>query len=1642
MRERELPLVAPPRAGSVARVAPAAARGGIEGSGDSGAATRGGLGGGEQWRGPGAAAAGSPDASSAAERDKHASGEAEPPGAAEVFTGTETREAETTGREAALMAGPGGLGGRDGGGGDGEAGGGVGVGVGEELPDRGGPTQTPEESRLSLAHLALWLLPPESRLRRAAVGVVSSSWFDNIITLIIVANCAVLAAYDPSKPDSAPQNQASEDSEVYFLAAFTIEMVIRVLADGFALHPGSYLRDAWNVLDFIVVVIGYLSLANLGAGLGPVRTVRLLRPLRTVGRFPGLKAVVTSLIQTVAPLSDIFILWAFMLTLFGVVGVQLFEGRLRFHCVDSFGDFDPNLVCGSIQKCPVGSVCTDRDGRGGFLPNPNFGVTNFDNFGWAIVAVFQTMTGEGWSFIMKSCVDSMSQGALVFWVLLLMVGTFFVIELAAAVIFTSYVRTSSLLEKVQDGGKVVALRSEDTAAKVMRKASIAIISPEEFRQEPGRGKRISAWIKAFVESEIFQNSVTVAIVLNTVAMAMEYHGMSPTYAKVLQLCNFVFLILFCGEMALKLSAYGPWKYITTPGDLFDGIIVLASISEVADPDGPEGLSVLRAFRLLRVLRLFKSLETLRLTILMVTECVSAIVDFFVVLCIILFTFALTGMSFFGDSLCEPGARGCAGFPEIDLKAECVRQHGENAWKCLQRPAASFSNSYYSLLTVFQIFTGENWHTVMYNAVDATSWAAVFYFIVAIILGKFVLMNLFMATIIRKATRIQNTSIISTAMKSKTLSAAKTMKAGFTAKRRDKINHNTIVLANGSSVMSRMGFLSFYGTIEDLKEEGLVKKPESLVNYSWGIFASTGLFRRSLYKLISHKWFDNTVLSLVLLSNILLALERPADGDSDLNVALEKISYVFTAIFTVEALLKITTLTLWGTSAVPGYLRDSWNQIDFFIVVLSLIGDGLELGLGDDGPTWMKSVKVIRIVRALRPLRVIGRSGGLRRVISVLQQIGSQMGNIILLLALTWLIFAILGVQVMAGKMTSCSDPDRIYGPGYGAQYGAEVASLADCPDGPACPECVGLWRDPSGDLECSGEDIVCEYPLVARRWESPTANFDDVGHGMLTLFQVATLEDWETHMAAGIATRGVGIAPQHRSRPELGLFYIIFVLLGSLLFFNLIVSVLVDRYMRLKETGSENVFLTETQETWVNALRGTLREKPRAQMVKPKHPLRARLFNLASHRFFDAGIIGCIFLNVIVMMCSHHDPSTQFTDVAEALNLVFSVIFLLEAIIKVIGFGWKQYIGDWWNRFDFLIVILTVVTYAIQWSNNGTDGGALPIDPTIGRLLRLFRGIRVLRMVKSAKGLRIILRTFIVSIPSMLNIGLMVFMAYFMFAVFGNQLFWDHGLKRGVFDTTVNFKTFESSMLLLLQISTSEGWSDIMNELNKQGYELAIFYFVTFFLSIYFLLLNMFVTVNLNNFHEVTQMEESQVSTSDFEDFADKWSEFDPKASSTIRGTQLALLLAKVERPLGLKGSGLSKLERMRYVQSLEIDSHGDDGLVHYIAVLQALCHACVGERLPTMLEDEMKAHTETAFPTLKQLPEKVASYTEIYATVLVQARLRGYIHRKRMKARLADAKKSAVNKVQAVTALRKSHFMSSAENGGGEASSQEEAVD
>ena len=89
---------------------------------------------------------------------------------------------------------------------------------------------------------------------------------------------------------------------------------------GFALEANSYLRDPWNVLDFIVVIVGWAGTFVTGGNISAVRTIRILRPLRTINSIPKMKVLVNSIINSIPMLLDIFIMFNFLLLVFGIVG--------------------------------------------------------------------------------------------------------------------------------------------------------------------------------------------------------------------------------------------------------------------------------------------------------------------------------------------------------------------------------------------------------------------------------------------------------------------------------------------------------------------------------------------------------------------------------------------------------------------------------------------------------------------------------------------------------------------------------------------------------------------------------------------------------------------------------------------------------------------------------------------------------------------------------------------------------------------------------------------------------------------------------------------------------------------------------------------------------------------------------------------------------------------------------------------------------------------------------------------------------------------------------------------------------------------------------------------------------------------------
>uniref|UniRef100_A0A4W6EST6 Sodium channel protein n=1 Tax=Lates calcarifer TaxID=8187 RepID=A0A4W6EST6_LATCA len=300
--------------------------------------------------------------------------------------------------------------------------------------------------------------------------------FSLFIMVTILTNCVFMTMSDPPP--------WSKTVEYVFTAIYTFEATVKVLSRGFCVGDFTFLRDPWNWLDFMVISMAYLTeFVDLG-NVSALRTFRVLRALKTITVIPGLKTIVGALIQSVKKLADVMILTVFCLSVFALIGLQLFMGNLRQKCVlipplfgnhtsdvelntgyhgnnslsnntygNNTGSFDyyefinnpenyyflpgqPDaLLCGNSSDagvCPEGFVCL-KAGR-----NPNYGYTSYDSFAWAFLALFRLMTQDFWENLFQLTLRAAGKTYMIFFVVVIFLGSFYLINLILAVVAMAY----------------------------------------------------------------------------------------------------------------------------------------------------------------------------------------------------------------------------------------------------------------------------------------------------------------------------------------------------------------------------------------------------------------------------------------------------------------------------------------------------------------------------------------------------------------------------------------------------------------------------------------------------------------------------------------------------------------------------------------------------------------------------------------------------------------------------------------------------------------------------------------------------------------------------------------------------------------------------------------------------------------------------------------------------------------------------------------------------------------------------------------------------------------------------------------------------------------------------------------------------
>ena len=603
--------------------------------------------------------------------------------------------------------------------------------------------------------------------------------------------------------------------------------------------------------------------------------------------------------------------------------------------------------------------------------------------------------------------------------------------------------------------------------------------------------RLRGRVYDLVNHPYFDGLILLCIFLNTVTLAIPHYTtvclspaddmgrreedaegcieqageMSGALQDGLELSNNIFLGIFTAEVVLKIYGLGWGQFSVDRFNLFDLVVVIFGFGEHLPFDTiPGGGGIISAFRIFRLARVFKaakywpSMQSLVATLI---DTLPSLTYLTIVLILLLFIAACTGMQLFGD---------------VGIPLEF-------------RP--NFGDFGTAMLTVFQILTGENWNDVMYMSVGKTHYGFVVYFIVIFVVGGFVILNLYLA-ILLSAFDCGEPPDFSlgwiSELKSKVLAClclgavrnAKTqggydleLELDLTSLELEEDSDNIDFEDDSPEAVEDELSLSKGIANKEVERKVMHRRQKTaairkaLRGKSLGCISKHSKLRLRLARIVHAASFDNAILVLIMVSTSILAFESPklaAKGMSNTLVAvLLYADCTFTVLFIVEMMMKII---VYGFISTPSaYLKDSWNILDFFVVMIStfsltmtFVAANSNLDIG-----WIRS---LRALRALRPLRTIKRAPGMRLAVNTLFDCAPAFLNIGCVAFVIYLAFAIIGVEFFGGRFWRCNDES--------------VDSVN---------ECVGnfLRVDDSGINE-----------MVPRKWENDPMNFDNTGQALLT----------------------------------------------------------------------------------------------------------------------------------------------------------------------------------------------------------------------------------------------------------------------------------------------------------------------------------------------------------------------------------------------------------------------------------------------------------------------------------------------------------------------------------------------------------------
>ncbi|ORX82612.1 hypothetical protein BCR32DRAFT_267543 [Anaeromyces robustus] len=1273
-------------------------------------------------------------------------------------------------------------------------------------------------------------------------------------------------------------------SDQLFSIYFIFEAIISIIANTIS---WKRFNGFWTYFDIVVIIVNILFLAGL-PNFSAIRLWSIFKYLPRIKWLRGINIIFRALRKSLPVIRDIVIFTVFIFIFSGILGVHMYGGKLKYRCLNDYGMvYDDEQICSTSSsgfQCPEGYNCMKTD------ENPFYNTVGFDNILYSILTIFQIITMEGWSDILFMTSDSSSYWGIFFYLIIIILGNWFILQLIVAVI------SNNLMDEIEEGEDENEEGNEREKISNGENENSEENDKKEKKKKNTFSKHIKKLVYGFVNSKImlklrrstlvnfiqkilnfimnnnaWDSIMLLIIIIDTVSTCLINKDTSAETRKTISSISDICTIIFAVEMVCKLIMLNPVGYVKqTFFNVMDGTFTILSVLDQFVIPSEQGFFIFRILRSLRVLRVSKYSKQFQYLFEVIKDSFKDIISLIIIWLMSVIIFATFGYQLFSGTMnFEEGV-----------------------------PDENFDTFTNSILSIIQLFTMENWNNIEASCVHARGIQYVLIPIIISIIGSFFLSNILVAIIIGafqdKITEDQNTTDESN-VPIQTLKFLKSTLGGFIDitkegtgslsfmkrfdLRKSKENNNCVVEINKSSPLNEaqqyplsnndltekqhMALTENLRIIENEISKGSQnllenKEIDKLHNERRKIMVTLskeggikGLYYKyrlsrcvELFRKVTESLSYNVIITIIIiLSCAILYYDIPERQVINGKVVViesskktKDIIYILNVIFGIFFIFEFILQAIAQGLIIDSnaYLRSPLNWIDLCVIIISVVG------LFE----FAENLLILRVFRLMRIIKLIKLSRELRIVtLAIWKTIPSLMTAIIPFMFYL-LIASVIGLSLYTGDGYTCNDPN---------------------PNIESKENCTGVFYSSSWDRE------------MDRSMWGYFVGYDNFFDSLQTSFVLSNQEGWPDIMYYFMGYGSDNEIRQPGINKWVSVYYILSIIVGSWIFLAVVTGIAYDSIKRNSDILKGINNLNSNQKKIHEYVSLLITSKPYKRMPSIKNAFHKKIRNFFESPYYDRTILFIIALNIFVLLLNHDDQS-KFEDYLQLISEYgFLFIYVVEVILLFYAYGFKFFFSDNWRNLCLVIVVLSVLNVVVS------------SDLIKSNIFVSIRLIRMFRLIKFARSIQAIAQVVSTKYRQLLNIFFLMVIIMIAYAFIGCYYFGDINYENtDILNSHLNFSTFFKSLLSVFIFTTGENWPIAMADCvgrtirfcvegsENCGNLLSPFYFISLQIIINWILLNSFIAIIVDSFVMMLQ-EHDEIARMELvkQRFTDAWNKYD-----------------------------------------------------------------------------------------------------------------------------------------------------------------------